>query len=134
AGTRVDGAAVHTREVRDQLDRASLSCLLNTAEGNSKRQRQVRVRYFDDARGSAGECAACLDALVAKRVCIRERVEPGKVMLVRIGQMLTGLVARYEDASRVREPAAVYVAGPLRSNSDGCVPKAVRVRVRGRVR
>ena len=31
-------------EVFDQLDRASLSSLLNTAEGNGKRQRPVRVR------------------------------------------------------------------------------------------
>jgi hypothetical protein len=43
-------AAVKTSEVRDQLDRASLSALLNTAEGNGKRQRQVRAKFFDDAR------------------------------------------------------------------------------------
>src|SRR5260221_82291 len=41
-----------TAEVCDQLDRASLSALLNTAEGNGKRQRQVRAKFFDDARGS----------------------------------------------------------------------------------
>lgn len=39
-----------TREVCDQLDRASLSALLNTAEGNGKRQGQVRAKFFDDAR------------------------------------------------------------------------------------
>src|ERR1700722_20019375 len=60
-------------EVCDQLDRASLSALLNTAEGNGKRQRQIRARFFDDARGSATECAACLDALVAKGACISSR-------------------------------------------------------------
>src|SRR5207237_868198 len=43
-------APAKTREVRDQLDRASLSALLNTAEGNARRQGQVR------ARGSATEC------------------------------------------------------------------------------
>ena len=32
-----------TREVCDQLDRASLSALLNTAEGNGKRQRRRRI-------------------------------------------------------------------------------------------
>ena len=58
-------ARAKTREVCDQLDRASLSALLNTAEGNGKRQRQGRAKFFDDARGSATECAACLDALVA---------------------------------------------------------------------
>src|SRR5262249_41099898 len=64
-----------TPEIRSQLDRASLSTLLNTAEGNGKRERQLRVRYFDHARGSAAECAACLDALVARRVTTAERVE-----------------------------------------------------------
>jgi len=38
------------REVCDQLDRASISAILNTAEGNGKRQRQVRAKFFDDAR------------------------------------------------------------------------------------
>lgn len=83
------------REVRDQLDRASLSSLLNTAEGNGKRQRQLRARFFDDARGSATECAACLDALVAKKACEKERVRPGKEMLVRIAQMVTKMVQLY---------------------------------------
>ncbi len=35
-----------TREVCDQLDRASLSVLLNTAEGNGKRQRPVRANFL----------------------------------------------------------------------------------------
>ena len=54
------------RELIEQLDRASLSVLLNTAEGNGKRQGRQRAKFFDDARGSAFECAACLDAVVAK--------------------------------------------------------------------
>ena len=54
----------HRRELIDQLDRASLSMLLNTAEGNGKRHGRHRAKFFDDARGSAFECAACLDALL----------------------------------------------------------------------
>ena len=84
-------------ETLDQLDRASLSQLLNTAEGNGKRVSQLRARFFDDARGSATECAACLDALVAKRACSMKRVEEGKAMLVRIVSMLTKLVDRFDD-------------------------------------
>src|ERR1700756_5279469 len=49
-----------TRELREQLDRASLSALPNTAEGNGRRQGRQRAKFFDDARGSAIECAACL--------------------------------------------------------------------------
>src|SRR6267378_1826458 len=77
-------AAGKSREVCDQLDRASLSSLLNTAEGNGKRRGQQRAKFFDDARGSAVECAACLDALVARKLAMIERVIEGKRLLLRI--------------------------------------------------
>jgi len=86
-----------TREVCRHLDEGSVSVLLNIAEGNGKRQRQVRAKFFDDARGSATECAACLDGLVAKHACTTERVQPGKAMLERVVSMLTKLVARFES-------------------------------------
>jgi four helix bundle protein len=86
-----------TREVRNQLDRASLSVLLNIAEGNGKRQRRTRAKSFDDARGETSESAACLDALVAKQVCAKERVREGKELLERVYAMLTKLVDRFES-------------------------------------
>jgi four helix bundle protein len=84
------------RELFEQLDRASLSTLLNTAEGNAKRQGRQRAKFFDDARGSAIECAACLDASVAKRFVSTDRIRPGKEMLRRIVAMLTRLVDRFD--------------------------------------
>jgi four helix bundle protein len=90
------------REICDQLDRASLSSLLNTAEGNGKCQGKQRAKFFDDARGSAVECAACLDGLVAKGLVGKPRVAEGKAMLLRIVGMLTKLVDRF-DAYRARE-------------------------------
>jgi four helix bundle protein len=95
-------------EVCDQLDRASLSALLNTAEGNGKRQRPVRAKFFDDARGSATECAACLDALVAKGACSIQRVQEGKEMLIRIVSMLTKLVQMYSEENRLKEDEVGY--------------------------
>jgi len=89
-------------ETLDQLDRASISVLLNTAEGNGKRVGQIRARFFDDARGSATECAACLDALVAKRACPAQRVEQGNAMLVRVVSMLTKLVERFNEAGAAK--------------------------------
>jgi len=97
-----------TREVCDQLDRASLSALLNTAEGNGKRQRPGRAKFFDDARGSAMECAACLDALVAKRVVTPERIQEGKQMLLRIVSMLCGLVDRFDVPGQLHEESTEY--------------------------
>jgi four helix bundle protein len=83
-------------EVSDQLDRASLSALLNTAEGNGRRQRRTRAKFFDDARGSATECAACLDALVAKGVCSSGEIDEGKQLLLRIASILTKLIERFD--------------------------------------
>ena len=92
-----------TREPCDQLDRASLSALLNTAEGNGKRQRPVRAKFFDDARGSATECAGCLDALVAKRVVSEERILDGKRILVRIVSILCALVDRFDNPGQLKD-------------------------------
>jgi four helix bundle protein len=106
--SRVAGG--RTREVCDQLDRASLSALLNTAEGNGKRQRQVRAKFFDDARGSATECAACLDALVAKKILPPERIGSGKDLLLKIVSMLSGLVNRFDGpGDTLREDSPEYL-------------------------
>ena len=90
-------------ETLDQLDRASVSALLNTAEGNGRRSSQQRVRFFDDARGSTTECAACLDALVAKRATPAERIVEGKALLVRMASILTRLMERFETKDVSRE-------------------------------
>ena len=97
-------------EACDHLDRASLSALFNTAEGNGKRQRQTRVKFFDDARGSGTECAACLDALVAKGACVQARIGPGKELLIRIVSILTKLVLKFEEANELREESVNYSA------------------------
>jgi four helix bundle protein len=39
--------AVQRRELVDQLDRASMSALFNTAEGNGKRQGRQRAKFFE---------------------------------------------------------------------------------------
>ena len=85
-----------------------MSIVLNQAEGNGKRRRLIRAKFFDDARGSATECAACLDALVAKEVATKERVREGKEILVRVVSMLTKLVQLYEGESTLKEDTAEY--------------------------
>ncbi len=94
--------------VTNQLDRASTSIPLNLAEGNGKFTDKDRCRFFDIARGSALECAACLDVLAAKKQisCSDE----GKAELVRIVSMLVGLIRR-TSTSRVYEEQEDYGAG-----------------------
>ena len=96
------------RETCNHLDRASLSALFNTAEGNGKRQSKLRARFFDDARGSASECAACLDALVAKRVCNDDRIDEGKELLIRIVAMLTKLISKFSVPQEIHEELDQY--------------------------
>ena len=79
--------------VKDQLDRASTSFPLNIAEGNGKFAIRDRCRFLDFARGSALECAACLDVLVAKKLSDEAAVRPGKEQLLEIVSMLMGLIS-----------------------------------------
>jgi four helix bundle protein len=89
----LEGAA-RIGEVRDQLDRASTSIPLNIAVGNGKHALKDRCRFFDIAHGSALECAAGLDVLVAKGKLTPEQTRPGKERLQRIVRMLIGLLKR----------------------------------------
>jgi four helix bundle protein len=105
-----DSDGIRLREVCDQLDRASISALLNIAEGNGKRRKRLRARFFEDARGSATECAACLDALVAKRACPKENVGEGKEHLLSVVSMLTRLVDIFDEPNAVHEETVDYLA------------------------
>jgi four helix bundle protein len=86
--------AVRVGDVKDQLDRASTSVPLNIAEGNGKYAPKDRCRFFDIAHGSAHECAAGLDILVAKGKLTGEQIRPGKVILQQVVRMLMGLIKR----------------------------------------
>jgi four helix bundle protein len=88
-------ATYRTGDVKDQLDRAATSIPLNIAEGNGKYAPKDRCRFFDIAHGSALECAAGLDTLVAKGKMTIEQVRPGKERLQRIVRMLIGLIKRF---------------------------------------
>ncbi len=81
-------------EVKDQLDRAATSIPLNIAEGNGKYGPKDRCRFFDIAHGSALECAAGLDILVAKTKLAPDQILPGKERLQKIVRMLMGLIKR----------------------------------------
>ena len=47
--------------LRDQLDRASSSVVLNLAEGSAKHSRKDRVRFYQIAMGSLREVEAILE-------------------------------------------------------------------------
>jgi four helix bundle protein len=78
--------------VREQLDRARTSIPLNIAEGNAKFTAPDRCRFFDIARGSAMECAACIDLLLIDGHITAEQMDEGKNGLRHIVALLVGLI------------------------------------------
>ena len=90
--------------VYDQLDRSSISVPLNIAEANSRFSGPDRCRFFDNARGSALECAACLDVLVAKGKCSVEQIQGGKEILHQTVSLLVGLIRSISPDRLGEEP------------------------------
>lgn len=101
---------------RDQLDRASTSIVLNLAEGNGKRSHPDRCRYFDIARGSTVECAACLDVLARRNLLDATRVMEGKAILIEVVSMTAGLIARF--SSELHEEPAPYGSELVENEND----------------
>jgi four helix bundle protein len=95
-----------SRSVRDQLDRASTSVPLNIAEGNAKFSMKDRCRYLDIADGSAVECAAALDVLVAQKRLKSDDVREGKLILQQVVSLVMGL--RNNAQSRISEEFEPY--------------------------
>ena len=95
---------------KDQLDRASTSLPLNIAEGNGKFSDKDRSRFFEMARGSALERAACLDVLLVRKLANQDQVILAKERLARIVQMFVGLLRKFSDRADVlREEESEYL-------------------------
>jgi four helix bundle protein len=100
-------ALTRVGEVRDQLDRAATSIVLNIAEGHGKYAAKDRGRFCDIAHGSALECAAALDVLVAKGKGTTIDIRPGKEKLPRIVRMIMELIKKNSarDYEKSAKPA-----------------------------
>jgi four helix bundle protein len=83
--------------LRDQLTRASISIVLNLAEGAGKHSKPDKRRYYLSARGSATESAALLDVLARLQLLDEAGHKTGKEMLVRVVSMLIKLALSLEE-------------------------------------
>jgi four helix bundle protein len=86
--------ATLNRILKDQLERASLSIVLNTAEAGGRRSRRDKARYYAIARGSATETAALLDVLALRRLASPAAITTGRRLAIRVVQMLTRMDQR----------------------------------------
>jgi four helix bundle protein len=86
--------ATLNRIAKDQLERASLSVVLNIAEAGGRRSRRDKARYYAIARGSATETAALLDVLTLRRLASPAAIRTGRRLAIRVVQMLTRIDQR----------------------------------------
>jgi four helix bundle protein len=77
--------------LRNQLERASMSVVLNIAEGCGRRLPADKARFYSIARGSAMECAGAFDIIRLRRLASDADCRKARTMLVRIVQMTTKL-------------------------------------------
>jgi four helix bundle protein len=70
---------------------------LNIAEGNGKHTSADRCRYFDIARGSAIECTACLDVLIAKKKIDEDKLDILLFKKIAFTQMLGAIKKRNQS-------------------------------------
>lgn len=80
------------RVLRDQFERASLSIILNLAEGCGRVSRRQKRYHYSVARGSATECAALTDVLRMRRLSPAPDCFRARSLAIRCVQMLSKLV------------------------------------------
>ena len=90
----LDGLPAGRAHLKDQLDRAGTSIVLNIAEGAGEFSLPDKQRFYRMAKRSATETAAIIDILARRRQASPEQVQPIQDLIVRIVSMLTKLAAR----------------------------------------
>jgi four helix bundle protein len=94
AHAHVAALALEDRRVlRDQIERASLSVVLNISEGAGRRSRKDKRRHYAIARGSAMESAAIIDVTARRNLADATACATVRALYVRVVQMLTKLDA-----------------------------------------
>lgn len=83
--------------LRDQLARASSSIALNVAEGCGRFSAAEKAHFYLIARGSAMECVALMDLLLARELVPASGHRQGVALLTRVVQMLTKLARRMQE-------------------------------------
>jgi four helix bundle protein len=78
------------RILSDQINRASLSIILNIAEGFGRFHKTDKRNFYVIARGSVFECVACLDIIYDSEIPKKDLD-----MASELGKMLSGLIKTF---------------------------------------
>jgi four helix bundle protein len=87
-------ATLSDRVIKDQLRRASLSIVLNIAEGTSRLSKADQRHFFVKARGSVYECFVIVDLLNSPDTEVNKSVQ---TKLEEISKMLYALIKRLSN-------------------------------------
>jgi four helix bundle protein len=92
AGQIQDALPPGRAHLKDQLDRAATSVVLNIAEGAGEFSKDEKPRFYRIARRSANEVAAILDVFERRNLVTNAGLTPARQMLVRVVQLLVKLI------------------------------------------
>jgi four helix bundle protein len=90
----LDGLPAGRAHLKDQLDRAGTSIVLNIAEGAGEFSLPDKQRFYRMAKRSATETAAIIDILARRGQAPAEQLHPIQDTIIRVVSMLTKLAAR----------------------------------------
>jgi len=80
--------------LKDQIRRASLSVVLNIAEGSAKKSDKEFSRYLQISLGSINEVFACLDIMYTSDLINNDQFEKFKIDCLEIAKQLGGFSKR----------------------------------------
>ena len=78
--------------VRDQLKRASISIVINIAEGSGKFSKADKRNFYTIARGSVYECVSLLEIIIEDNQITKEKFNYFYSEFETISKMLLGLI------------------------------------------
>jgi four helix bundle protein len=78
--------------IRDQLKRASISIVINIAEGSGKYSKADKRNFYTIARGSVYECVSLLEIAVDEKYIESKRYVTFLTQYETISKMLFGLI------------------------------------------
>jgi four helix bundle protein len=90
----LEGLPAGRAHLKDQLDRAGTSIVLNIAEGAGEFSLPDKQRFYRMAKRSATETSAIVDILARRGHAAADQTRPIQDLIIRVVSMLTKLAAK----------------------------------------